>query len=436
MQAINFSVADYPVQSIDQQADKVKPWEMALMFWILLVAGNPYFTEDIDKYIVLSAAIPVVYIFRNSFQAIRYRTLVIFVFMMGYELMHAFIFKLDYSLTFFKLFLVLLTAFATVQIFKDRFVKVLVQTMFIISLISFVFTFLCYVPGVGRFLHDFAMKAFPMEAGLKGYISPTLLIYTFSYEYWSGIFSYARNPGPFWEGGAFSIFLIITLYLHYSTRKIKSINDLFDIKSIVFIVAIVSTTSTTGFFSVVLLLFYYTMKTKSAVKYIFLVLMGISFYLAFFSVDFLGNKITKELGESGTSNNRFGSALRDWNDIQKRPILGSSRRMEVITGSAIVKQEDRRPNGLTNFLREYGIFYFLFYFALIYLSFNAILKYHGNYNQETMALFGILLLWIGAFSELVFDLVFFKALLFLSHTYRLQPKPDATQSTATAVTTP
>lgn len=180
----------------------------------------------------------------------------------------------------------------------------------------------------------------------------------------------------------------------------------------------------------VVLMFYYTMQTKSAIKYVFGVLMSISFYMAFINVDFLGSKVTKELGESGTRNNRFGSALMDWEDIQKRPILGSSRRIEVITGTTVITDEMRRPNGLTNFFREYGFVYFCVYFVLIFVSFKAILDYHGNFNRTDMALFGIALLWIGAFSELVFDLVFFKALIFLAHTYRQSPQPEVYEQPA------
>jgi hypothetical protein len=404
--------------------DKVKTWEILLMYWVLMLSGNPYFSKNLDYFIVASAIIPIVYIFKNSYRPIRYRTLFIFVFLLGYEIMHALIFKLDYSLTFFKLTLVLFIAFAVAQIFGDRFVKVLTKTMVVFSLISFVFTFLCYVPGLGRFLHDLAARTFYMDAGIKGYINPTLMIYTFSHEYFTGEFSYARNPGPFWESGAFSVFLIVTLFLHYSTRQLRSIQDLFDKQATVLIIAVLSTTSTTGFFCMVVLMFYYTMQTKSAIKYVFAVLMAVSFYLAFVSVDFLGSKVTKELGESSTKNNRFGSALMDWEDIKKRPIFGSSRRIEVITGSEIVSNEDRRPNGFTNFFREYGLVYFIFYFALIYISFQAVLKYHGNFNSQNMALFGIGLLWIGAFSELIFDLVFFKALIFLSHTYLLNPRVE------------
>ncbi len=394
------------------------------MFWVLLVSGNPYFSKKFDIVIVISVIIPAYYIFRNSNKVISYRTLFIFVFLLGYELMHAFTFHLDYSLTIFKLALVLFLAFSTVQLLQTRFIIVLTQTMCILSIVSFVFTFLCYIPGVNRALYNLATNLFHIDQGFKAYVNPTLLIYTFSHEYFSGELSYARNPGPFWESGAFAVFLMVTLFLHYSARRIASIGDLFDKQALILIAAVISTTSTTGFFALVVLLFYYTVQTKSAFKYVFVLLMGISFYLAFINVDFLGSKISKQLSESTKRNNRFGAALLDWEDIKKRPWLGSSRRIEVIFGTAEASQETRRPNGFTNFLRNYGLVYFGFYFFLVFVSYNGILKYHNNFNGEGLALFGLLLLWVVSFSELIFDLALFKALIFLSHTYRSQEQPS------------
>jgi hypothetical protein len=394
------------------------------MFWILLVSGNQYFTQNFEIVIVLSAVIPAYYMFRNANRAISYRTIFTFAFLLGYEMMHALIFHLDYSLTIFKLTLVLLLAFSTVQLLENRFITVLTQTMCILSIISFVFTFFCYVPGLSSFLYNLSFKLFYIDQGFKAYVNPTLLIYTFSHEYFTGEFNYARNPGPFWEGGAFAVFLLVTIFLHYSTRRITKISDLFDKRSIILMVAVITTTSTTGFFALVVLLFYYTLQTKSALKYVFLVLMGISFYLAFLNVEFLGSKVSKQLDESRTTNNRFGAALMDWEDIKKRPILGSSRRIEIVFGTAEASMETRRPNGFTNFLRNYGIVYFSFYFFLVFVSFNSILKYYSGISRERLAFFGIIILWIVSFAEEIFDLAFFKALIFLTYTYRYYPPSE------------
>jgi hypothetical protein len=407
-------------EALDQDSTRATPWEMLLMYWLLMVSGNPFLTRNLDVVITTSTIIPLWYIYKNSNKVISYRTIVIFVFFIGYELMHALMFKLDYSLTIFKIFLVLLFAFSIVNLLKERFVIVLTQTMVIISIVSFVFTLLCYVPGLNRALYNFADKVFHIDQGYKSFVNPTLIIYTFSHEYFTGEFSYARNPGPFWESGAFAAFLLVTLYLHYCTRKISSINNLFDKQSIILITAILSTTSTTGFFTLVVLLFYYTAQTKSALKYVLVVLMGFSFYMTFVSVEFLGKKVAKELEESSTRNNRFGAALMDFEDIMKRPLLGSSRRIEVLFGTTQATAETRRPNGFTNFIRNYGFLYTGIYFIIVFGSFTSVMHYYGKYNKRILAFFGVFLLWMVSFSELLFNLAFFKALIFLSQVY--QPK--------------
>lgn len=415
------SISDYQLpysEDLGQDSIRAKPWEMLLMYWLLMVSGNPYITRNLDIVIVASTIIPLWYIYKNSNRVISYRTIIIFVFFIGYELMHSILFKLDYSLTIFKIFLVLLFAFSVVHLLQERFVPVLTQTMVIISIVSFVFTFLCYVPGLNRVLYNLADQIFHIDQGYKSFVNPTIIIYTFSHEYFTGEFSYARNPGPFWESGAFAAFLLVTLYLHYCTKKISTIPNLFDKQGTILIVAILSTTSTTGFFTLVVLLFYYTAQTKSAFKYVLVVLMALSFYVSFLSVEFLGKKVAKELDESATRNNRFGAALMDFEDIMKRPLLGSSRRIEVLFGTTEATLETRRPNGFTNFIRNYGFLYTGIYFIIVFGSFTFVMNYYGNYNKRILAFFGIFLLWMVSFSELIFNLAFFKALIFLTQTYR------------------
>lgn len=398
---------------------EVQYWEMLLMFWLLALSGNQYITRKLDVLISLSAVLPLWYMLKHREGVISYRTLTIFVFFLGYEYMHSVMFSLDYTLTIIKLGLVLLFAFTCAKLFSTRFVPILTKTMVWVSYISFVFTFLCYVPGLGRMLHDTAMKVFYIDIGFKAYVNPTFILYTFSHEYFTGELPYARNAGMFWESGAFAVFLLVTLFLHYSSKQIRAIGDLFDKQATVLIIATVSTTSTTGFFALVVLLFYYTAQTKSAFKYVLVVLMGLSFYIAFMNVDFLGGKVAKQLDESGTRNNRFGAFLMDLEDIAERPMLGSSRRLEVVFGTTEASMETRRPNGFSNFIRNYGLVYFTFYFVLVYAGFNAILKFHGNPGQGQLALFGVVLLWVVSFSELIFDLAFFKALVFLAPIYTI-----------------
>jgi hypothetical protein len=397
--------------------------EYLLMFLLLALSGNPFFTQKLPIIVTLASVIPAYYILRNPNKNIAYRTFFIFLFFIGYELLHAFMFRLDYTLTIIKLSLVLLVSFGIVNILKEKFIKVLVATMYYISLISFVFTMLCYVPGVGKYLYNLAISLVPLKPDANGFITPTLVVYTFFPGFFTGEFSYVKNAGIFWEGGAFAVFLSITLYFHYARKKIVNLSDLFDKVSLVLIVAVLTTVSTMGFLSVAIILTFYTMQLESNAKYGFLVLSLIAFYVAYHSFEFLGSKIDAQLSASERNNNRFGSALLDFSDIMKRPMLGWSRRLEVLFDTTVNNAKSHRPNGLTNFIRNYGFLYFTVYFYLVFTSFKKIGEYFGK-NSTGIALFGVLLLWLISFSELIFDAALLKSLVFLFFAYNAVEESD------------
>jgi hypothetical protein len=181
--------------------------------------------------------------------------------------------------------------------------------------------------------------------------------------------------------------------------------------------ALVSTTSTMGVLSLMILLSFFSFQFKSAVKYILLMLIVITGYLAFTTVDFIGEKISNQLSQSGSSNNRFGSAIKDFENISERPFLGWSRRIEVVFNTTVASAKTHRPNGFTNFLRNYGLIYFSVYFTLVFFSFRNIYFYHHHGHNFYVPLFGVFLLFIVSFSEVIFDLAFLKSLIFLYSAY-------------------
>jgi len=402
--------------------EEVKPvsWrDVFLMLFLLSISGNPFIggTKHFQLFTIFSAVIPAVHILRNYNKSVSYRTIFIFVFLLGYEVMHAFMFKLDYTFTIVKLTLILLLSVATVDILKNRFIVVLTKTMVLISLVSFFFVLISYTP-IHTPLYKLAAKLFPVEE-YNGYSTPTILIYTFCYEYFVGQLPYVRNAGIFWESGAFAVFLNITLFLHYSTKSIKKVKDLFDKNATILIIALASTTSTMGALSLMIILTFFSAQLKSALKYVLLVLILISGYLAFSTVEFLGKKISRELNQSKVTNNRFGSAIKDFENISERPLLGWSRRIEVVFKTSVYSAKTHRPNGFTNFLRNYGLVYFSVYFFLVFQSFKNVYTYHNHSSNFYIPMFGVFLLCVVSFSEVIFDLAFLKSLIFLYSAYSL-----------------
>jgi ABC-type transport system involved in cytochrome bd biosynthesis fused ATPase/permease subunit len=238
-----------------------------------------------------------------------------------------------------------------------------------------------------------------------------------------GEYDYARNAGPFWESGAFASFLIMTLFLIYSTKTVRKVSDLFDRQSTILVLGIISTTSTMGFLALAILLSFFTWQLKSVLKYFMLLMIVLTSLLAFTNVSYLGDKVEQQLKESRETNNRFGAFLMDLKDIEKRPLIGSSRRIEVIFKTQVRSAETRRPNGFSNFIRDYGLIYTCVYFALVFASFQNIFRYYHGYSKASVAFFGVLVLCIISFSELLFDLSFFKGLLFLFATYDPRRSP-------------
>lgn len=396
----------------------VKKYEYFLMFFLLSISGNPFVFQNQAIFLMVAVVIPIYVYLVYRPTIISKRILFIFLFFLGFEVLHAVVYRLDYSFTIVKLFLMLLVGFSILYLLKGRFVIVLVKTMYYISLISFVFTVLCYVPGVNTFLYSLAGKLFPLTSQeWKGYVTPTLLIYTFFPQFFDGSWTYVRNSGIFWESGAFAVFLNITLYLYYASKNITQVKDMFDKYAIVLIIAVLTTTSTMGFLTITVIMTFFSFRAQSLAKYAFLLSVGVAIVFSTMKVEYLGRKISSQLSESATTQNRFGSALLDFNDFAKKPFIGWSRRQEVLFGDEAWESKGHRPNGLTNLLRNYGIVYFSAYFILVFYSFRTVAQGRGT---AAIGVLGIVVLWFVGFSEPIFDTVFLKSLLFLSMVYNTE----------------
>ncbi len=412
--------------------------EFIMMFLMLAISGNPYFSEKFEPILVSLSIIPIYYTVKNHHRKIQYITLGIFTFMLGYEVMHSIMFSQDYTLTYFSVFLKLWIGFSVVKLLDHRFVQVLVDTMVVISVLSLIFTFLSYVPGINRFLWNLSAKLFPITPNYFDFAPRTLIVYTLSHEFFEGRIPYVRNAGIFWESGAFSVFLCITLFLSFISKSITSLNDLFDRKSAIMIFTLATTTSTTGLVGLVTILFLFSFRLRSKMKYVFLLLFSVLLLIAFTNVSYLGDKIEGQLARSGVENNRFGSAMKDFEDIMRRPILGWSRRLEVLFDSNITTVESHRPNGFTNFLRSYGLLYFSFYFYFVYLTFSRIIKYYGYHNKDRVLLAwaGIFIMWLVSFSELIYDKLFLKSFVFIHLVYMGHQVIASSKKTGKYVNTP
>jgi hypothetical protein len=165
------------------------------------------------------------------------------------------------------------------------------------------------------------------------YTGPDMGLLPAGHEYQTAILFHTRlrepirNCGFFWEPGAYGGYLIILFLLFY--------NDLANLfkchrkKCIILCIALLSTMSTTAYIVFGLtIIWYFTFKMKNNLKYILLPLSIVIAMWAYYSFNFLSNKIDRQTVQSLSmdgeySSNRLGSLLFDLHYIKKHPLVGN-----------------------------------------------------------------------------------------------------------------
>jgi len=114
--------------------------------------------------------------------------------------------------------------------------------------------------------------------------------------------------------------------------------------------------------------------------------------------------------------------MLDWEDISRRPVFGWSRDASILfeTGS----REMHRPNGLTNFLRSYGLIYVISYITLIYISMLNYGKYLRLANYKVFSMLILTVIILMAFSQLIIHTLFTMSLLFFGIVSQGSKKPS------------
>lgn len=398
----------------------IKFSDYLIMFLLLGMSVNPFLGQQ-AKYLVI---ISLLFFFIKypekilELPLIDPKALIIISFFISFLVIHRFLFNINNELTIIKLLLFFLFSYFSVKILKDKFIKVFINIVYYLAIISLIFYALSQIDFLENFLYSFASKAFPLRVDFNNYSTPTLLIYTFNPIFHMGTAPILRNAGFAWEAGAFAIFLNIALFLNLARNNLTITNIFSDKKSFVYIITIISTFSTTGYLVLCFILFIISLKKKGFGKYFLVILMLIIFLFSFFNLEFMGNKIIYQLGTAETSHNRFGSFLLDWQDIKKSPILGWSRKPEVLFGNEAYTQYAHRPNGITNLIRTYGFLYFVPFIILLYTSFKKYFIFSKNKNYRLLSFFILIIILMSAFSELILDTMIVKSFLFLYLPYK------------------
>jgi hypothetical protein len=302
----------------------------------------------------------------------------------------------------------LVSAYFVIVICDRNFFYVYKKIIVVLASISLFFYALFYIPGITEALVNFTVNYVktPFAINESSKISLHMIIFNFhGYQY-----TPMRNSGPFHEPGLFAAFLVLGII--FNTMLLKKF--IFR-KNLILIIALATTLSTAGYVALgffVVLSNYLTNIDTSFVKRILVSILLIVFSIFLTNtLDFLGDKISYHYEVRGERLTRFGSAVRDIQLIEQRPLLGYSRMLESRFGTDEFDRSTMHGNnGITNLFVRWGLLAGLLIFYQMYLSFKHIVKLSGlNANMAFIFFASFLLL---AFSQTVFRFSFFMGFIF------------------------
>ena len=389
--------------------------EFLLVFFFVILSGNPYVLQNLETAILFLFLFLI--FFKSSVFLLTkndYTAFLIIIYFLIFEVIHRFLFNLDNLTTILRVAAYFLTAYffikATILYFKDYYVKV-IYFLAIISILFYILGLLA--PSIYNYLSILASKIFVLRKDYNDYSTPTFILYTFDPTYANGETSILRNPGFAWESGGFAFFLNIALFFHLAKNEAVELFTIIKDKiSLLLLIAIILTFSTAGYITFIFILFMLSINRLTFKNILFSIIL--IFLIVFFydRLDFIGQKLNSQLQEASYSQNRFGSALLDLQDFKKSPLFGWSRDINVLFKTVISNSETHRPNGITNFLRSYGIIYFISYFIIIFLSLKKYFTKVINRKKYIYTILFLMIVFLMGFSQQVVHTIFMMNFLF------------------------
>lgn len=385
-----------------------------LIVGLIAFSGFPFFFNN-DKYLI-SFVIFTLVIWMIRYPTISRRTIY---YILGFALVvlaQSIQFRFFPTATIIGFFLRIFVAFFVLKSMKlDDFLKIYVKTIVFFSLVSFIFFIpLLFSDSVIEFYRLFAIPITNTETGVQ--IGENLLIFDLRVRDLQS--TILRNPGPFWEPGAFAGFLIIGLLFN----KVVN-NKLFNPAGIILSIALISTFSTTGYLAYMFILIAYL---SNSIKRIFISLsLVVLFVYAFNSLPFLREKIAIQYNEAIRNNlenrrkNRIASFVVDLKDFVEYPLFGKGPNNLTRFVDPDKMEFNNRNNGITDFLVKFGLLGFLLYFVSMYSSLKKICLIYNQEKKTVLVFFTSI--FLIAFSEVYFMYPLFFALSLLQ-TVLAEPK--------------
>lgn len=376
-------------KSIDN-IGKITKLEYLVMFFVICISGNPLFIYTDSKMLYLASAALMFGICLTK----------------GKKLSNSkFIFWTVCSCTLFffqntileltsvnadiNFLLRLYIAFLATSYFGYRFREVYFKVMVAVCAISIPF----YILQLSGLSFGYEIRRYK-----------SLLVYNFM--------NGDRNPGMFWEPGAFQGFIIL-VPLFYSD-KLKQLWNTHKKGCIIMLIALLTTKSTTAYLTFAAFIFL-TILLNGRINPILkgVAMAGIigAFTYAW-SQDFMGEKIMNEYEEAQTieagevSWSRMGAMMVDINNIERHPIIGNGFLLESRYG-ILGEYMSGTGNGFTGAINIFGIPFIILYLLGIFRNLPHIPK--GN------RLIFVLTITMILFGEYMLNYPFFWSLLFIKY---------------------
>lgn len=352
--------------------NKFKISEIILVYLVIAFSVIPFFSSNTDllTWITIGLLIFIVIGFNKSDFKIEKHVLWIFallIFMYIGQLITLGYSSIDFR-SIFGTFIRFLFPFLVLQIIGKRFLSVFVQVVFVLTLVGLVFW------SLENLLPDFTstVRNISRSFNLDVESNENILIYN---SEGSTKYGFIRNAGFAYEGGAYSIILIIAIIFNLVIN-----NAIVDKKTKILILAVITTFSTAGYLALALIFYglYYT-KIKNRIALILFSIFFFSFIAySFTQLDFLETKIIEQYqltNDPFATRGRFASATADLLEWQRNPIFGVGKfektRFEIFRNVS----DQHRVNGLADFLAKFGVVVFIGYWVLLYRSLKKI-NYH------------------------------------------------------------
>ncbi len=325
--------------------------------------------------------------------------------------------KLFTTITLISL-LVLMPYFA-VKVVGPQFLKYYRDVMVAIALISIGFWVAVNVSsGLHHSIQSWAISLGSFYNPEFGIYNDNIIVYTYEEMEHYG---FLRNPGPFHEPGAFSVFLMLGII-----SEIFITGKLITRFNILFFINLVTTFSTAGFLGLFVIVGFYVYTTKRMTLltkvFVSVSMVAVIVYL-FMTLEFLGEKISSQMEEQTESrlteatSGRFLGARKALVVIYRYPLFG---RGLIAASKADATSEEAAGYGWITWVSQLGIIFGLIYMFYLYKSLRNYSVINVRSKLFALFAFGAMLAVLSGqkhTSSLVFFVLFLMPIVFPYHSY-------------------